>query len=127
MFLKLKPATSRNFKNTDKSGAFSFTGLKRLALLDLFTGPRKLLSSQLSARSSSYIMLLCIPAIALFFSTTVPALIFDSPQQEAYFYFAQTLSRDLSNGFTLCVAVVCMILALVVPAAESDSYSAIRR
>lgn len=126
MSLELKPATPRNFKNAAKSGVFTLTGFKRFAYLALFTGPRKLLSSQLSTRSSSFIMLLCIPAIALFVLATVPTMIFQSPEQAAYFYFARTLSQDLSSGFVLALSVLCMIFAFVLPAAEADPYSAVR-
>ena len=127
MSLTLKPATPRHLKNAAKSGVFTLKGLQCFARLAFVTGPRKLFRSKLSTRSSSFIMLLCIPAIALFISATVPELIFQSPQQEAYFYFARTLSQDLSNGFVLALSVICMMFAFVLPAAEADAYSAIRR
>lgn len=127
MSLTLKPATPRNFKNAFKSGVLTLTGFRRFAGLVLITGPRKLMRSQLSARSSSFIMLLCIPAIVLFVLATVPTMIFQSPEQAAYFYFARTLSQDLSSGFILALSVLCMIFAFVLPAAEADSYTAIRR
>lgn len=127
MSLKLQPATPRNFKNAAKSGAFTLSGFRRFARLVMVTGPRKLLSSRLSSRSSSFIMLLCIPAIALFVLATVPTMIFQSPEQAAYFHFARTLSQDLSSGFVLALSVLCMIFAFVLPAAEPDAYSAVRR
>ena len=126
MSLKLQPASPRNFKNAVKSGVFTLTGLRRFAGLVLVSGPRKLLSSQLSPRSSSFIMLLCIPAIAPFVLATVPTMIFQSPEQAAYFYFARTLSLDLCSGFVLALSVLCMIFAFVLPAAEPDPYSAVR-
>ena len=126
MSLKLKPAAPRNFKNAVTSGVFTPTGIKRLACLALVTGPRKLFRSRLSTRSSSFIMLLCIPAIALFVLATVPTMIFQSPEQAAYFHFARTLSQDLSSGFVLALSVLCMIFAFVLPAAEPDPYSAVR-
>jgi hypothetical protein len=126
MSLKLKPAAPRNFKNAVTSGAFTLTGFRRLAGLVLVSGPRKILSSRLSTRSSSFIMLLCVPAIVLFVLATVPTMIFQSPEQAAYFYFARTLSQDLSGGIVLALSALCMIFAFVVPAAEPDPYSAVR-
>lgn len=121
-----KPATPRNFRNALKSGVFTSTGFRRFARLVMVTGPRKLMRSQLSARSSSFIMLLCIPAIVLFVLATVPTMIFQSPEQAAYFHFARTLSHDLSSGFVLALSVLCMIVAFVLPAAESDADLTVR-
>jgi hypothetical protein len=126
MSLIPKPANSRNLKNAARPGIFTSKGLQAFARAAFVTTPRKLFRSKLSNRSSSFMMLLCIPAIALFISATVPEMIFQSPQQEAYFYFARTLSQDLTNGFVLALSVICMMIAFVLPAAEAESLSSIR-
>ncbi|MES2657868.1 MAG: hypothetical protein V4689_04575 [Verrucomicrobiota bacterium] len=127
MSLTLKPATPRNFRNAFKSGVFSLSTLRQLARLTFITGPRKMFTSRMSSRCATYIMLLCLPAIALFLAITLPPIIFQSPDQKAYFYFATTLSRDLSSGYILALSVLCMFVAMALPAAEPDPYTAVRR
>ncbi|MEO5916331.1 MAG: hypothetical protein ABIS50_18985 [Luteolibacter sp.] len=124
MSLTSKPATPRIFKNAFKGGIFTLPSLQRLVRLTFITGPRALLTSRLSPRSASYIMLLCLPAIMLYLAMTVPSMLFQSPDQEAYFYFASSLNHDLSSGYMLALSVLCMFVALTLPAASPDPYTA---
>lgn len=70
-------------------------------------------------------MLLCVPALALLFGMMIPPIIFPSAENEAYFYFAHSFSRDLSSGYMLALAVICMFFAPALPASEEGSHEAI--
>ena len=59
---------------------------------------------------------LCMPSLVACFLLTIPALIFQSPDQHAYFYFSQMLNADPSRWLVIVLAAVCAILALAVPA-----------
>lgn len=128
MHAEPQPATtSRPSNNAFRAGRFSPAGIKRIAHLAFISGPRRFFSSHMSSRSATFIMLLCAPPILLFLATTVPTIIFPSPEQEAYFYFASTFSQDLSTGFNLGLAALCMCIAFALPAAIPDPYTAVRR
>ena len=119
MNLKIQPANLQSLQKASRSAFSKFPGPKQIA--------RRLMNAKLSHRNSSYIMLLCIPAIVLVISTTVPTMIFQSPQQGAYFYFARTLSLDLSSGYILGLSVLCMFVAFVLPAVDQDPYASANR
>ncbi len=125
MNFKLKPANPRLFHDPLRPSFLTRTGLQQGAHQFLCVLPRKVFSARLSSRSASFIMLLCLPALALFLAMTVPPIIFPSVENEAYFYFARSFSQDLSSGYILALAVLCMFVAPALPAASADSHQAI--
>jgi len=96
-----------------------------IARLGSFT-PRRLFTSQPDLRNAIIIMMLCAPALMLFVGTTVPTMVFESPEQQAYFYFASIFSQDLSSNFFFVFAALCMVIALALPAPKQDSHSTTR-
>lgn len=125
MNLKLKLANPRLVRDSLQSSRFSRAQLQRVAHQICIDLPRGLFSARLSSRSASFIMLLCLPALALFLGMTLPPIIFPTAENEAYFYFALSFSQDLSSGYILALAALCMILAPALPAASADSHQAI--
>ena len=91
-------------------------GLLRYLKLIFISGPTILLTSQISVKCATVMILMCIPA--LFFSAmlTLPELVFQSPQQNAYFYFAQVLEQDPTRWIVLILAGLCALLSLALPA-----------
>ena len=101
-------------------------GNPRLKRLNCVINPQRIFSASLNPRSASFIILLCIPALALFISTTLPTWIFPSSEQAAYHYFANAFTHDLSKGYLLALSVLCILLAPAVPAATLDADEALR-
>ena len=60
--------------------------------------------------------LLLTPSIISGLFLTLPPLLFQSPQQNAYFYFANVLEHDPSRWLLMGFAVLCILLALAIPA-----------
>lgn len=124
--LTLTPVTPRRVKNAVSHGIFTTHGLARLIRLSLISGPWLLLTSRLSKKNASLMMLLCAPALLLFALLTLPTLIFQSPQQQAYYYFAQILNHDSVNWGILALMGLCTMTALAIPAMVPRPVTAIR-
>ena len=85
------------------------------------SGPRDLVTSELSAKNASLMIMLSIPALLFCAMLTISAMLFTSPEQNAYFYFAGILNHDPSRWLILALAGVCSFLALAMPANEEHS------
>ncbi len=126
MSLTLIPASPGWVKNAVNLGVFTFKGTARLLHLTFICGPRLLLTTQLSAKNASLMILLCAPALLFCSMLIIPAMIFQSPQQQAYFYFAQILNQDPIRWVILAFAGVCAVMALAVPAMVPKPFTAVR-
>jgi hypothetical protein len=71
-------------------------------------------------------IMLCVPALLLTAILTIPALLFTSPAQNAYFQFAHTINSDPTRLIVLALTGLCAVLALAVPAAAPMPFTAIR-
>lgn len=78
--------------------------------------PHRLFTSPHDAKNAAIVIMLSAPAIFLFLGSTIPTMVFESPEQQAYFYSASFFSRDLSSGFMIVLAAACVLLALTLPA-----------
>ena len=96
-------------------------GLMHLPKLIFITGPRILFTSRISGKCAALMMMLCTPSLLLTSILTVPALLFPSPQQHAYFYFSKLINQDPSRWAVLLLAGICAMLALAIPATTADS------
>lgn len=126
MSLTLAPATPGLMKNAVDLGFLTLKAIARPLRLTFICGPRLLLTSQLSAKDASLMILLCAPALLFCSMLIFPAMIFQSPQQQAYFYFAQILNQDPTRWIILTFAGICAIMALAVPAMIPKKISAVR-
>jgi hypothetical protein len=61
-------------------------------------------------------MAMCAPSLLCCSILTIPALLFQSPQQHAYYYFSKVLNEDPTRWMVLLLAGVCAILSLAIPA-----------
>ena len=57
---------------------------------------------------------------------TIPALIFRSPYQHAFFYFSKVLGDDPDRWVVLCLAGFCALMSLAIPATLRESKPPIR-
>ena len=124
--LTLTPVTPRRVKNAVSPGIFTARGIARLLRLALMSGPWLLLTSRLSTKHAFLMILLCVPALLFCSMLIFPALIFQSPQQQAYYYFAQILNQDPSRWMILALTGVCAVTALAIPAMVPAPRTAVR-
>jgi hypothetical protein len=94
--------------------------------LTFISGPFLLFTTRLSIKHATIMMLLCAPALLLVFLTTVPALIFNMPEQRAYYEFATILIKDPVQFAVLPLAALCALIALAVPAIAPQPFTAVR-
>jgi hypothetical protein len=87
----------------------------------LIQGPKLLLTTGISIKCAGMMMALSAPSLLVFSILTVPAILFQSPQQQAYFHFARILNEDPMRWLAFGLAGVCSLLALAVPAAFTDT------
>ena len=127
MSLTLKPAKTRRLKNAVKHGVFTTKGLTRLMRLTFMSGPWILFTSRLSKKSASIMILLCLPALLFSAMLTIPAMLFQSPEQHSYYQFAQSLDQDPIRWVILAVTGICAVISLAVPATAPKPMMAIRR
>jgi hypothetical protein len=81
-----------------------------------FQGPKQLLTSRISTKCAGFMAALCAPSLLCCSLLTIPAFLFQSPEQHAYFYFSRMLNEDPSRWLGVLLATACAILALAVPA-----------
>jgi len=84
--------------------------------LTFISGPKVLLTSQISMKCAAAMTLMCMPALLLCTILTLPALLFESPQQNAYYYFAKVLEQDPTRWIVLLLSALCVLLSLALPA-----------
>jgi hypothetical protein len=82
----------------------------------IFHGPKQLFTSRISSKCAGFMAALCAPSLLCCSLLTIPAFLFQSPEQQAYFYFSQMLNGDPAHWLVVFLAAVCAILALAVPA-----------
>jgi hypothetical protein len=76
-----------------------------------------LLTSRISAKCATMMTALCMPSLLFCATLTIPALIFQSPEQQEYFYFSKVLNEDPTRWLALLLAGACALFSLAVPAA----------
>ena len=89
-----------------------FHGLKLVFL----RGPTMLFTSQISGLCGLLMILSCIPSLLYCAMLTIPGIVFNSPEQQAYFYFSKVLNDDPSHWIVLAVTGLCTLFALALPA-----------
>ena len=90
--------------------------VKKPLMVMLYQGPKRLLTSRISTKCAALMMFLCSPSILFCAVLTIPAMLFQSPNQEAYFYFSKVLEQDPSRWLVMPLVLVCTLLSLAIPA-----------
>jgi hypothetical protein len=94
----------------------SLPHLKHYLRLVFLCGPKQLLTSRISAKCATVMALMCAPSLLFCSLLTLPAMIFQSPYQNAYFQFSKTLESDPTCWIVLVLTGICAILSLAIPA-----------
>jgi hypothetical protein len=90
--------------------------LIRVIRISFISGPWMMLTGTLGLKNSALMILLCIPSLLFCGMLTLPGMLFQSPQQGAYFHFSRILEQDPSRWLILALASVCVVMALALPA-----------
>jgi hypothetical protein len=83
----------------------------------MLLGPQRLLTSRISGKCAALMVFLCSPSLLFAAALTLPALLFQSPNQQAYFYFGQLIQREPANWLIMPIVAACALSALIMPAA----------
>ena len=118
--------TPTRFSGKKTSAHFGFSGLRRFFLLTFISGPKVLLTSRISGKCAFMMSLMCAPSLIFCFMLTVPGLIFQSPHQQAYYYFSMVLDEDPYRWIVLTLAGLCSLMSLAMPATMRDTNRPIR-
>lgn len=109
-------STHAYFLSNQKARSNGFLSVMHCLKLTFFSGPKVLFTSQISLKCAAAMALMCVPALLYCAILTLPALIFQSPQQNAYFYFSRVLNDDPTRWIVLILTGLCVILSLSLPA-----------
>ncbi|RYD34974.1 MAG: hypothetical protein EOP87_08195 [Verrucomicrobiaceae bacterium] len=93
----------------------------------VFSGPRQLLTTGLSARSAALMILLCTPILLVISLITLPGFIFDERYNEAYGFITRNLNHELDNSRILSAVAVLSLLSFIVPALGQERFAEIER
>lgn len=85
-------------------------------ILIFLKGPKMLLTSQISGLCGLLMILSCVPSLLYCAMLTIPGIVFNSPDQQAYFYFSKVLDDDPSHWIVLGVTGLSTLFALALPA-----------
>jgi hypothetical protein len=99
--------------------------VSHLLHLTFVTGPKLLLTSRITGKCAAAMAVMCSPALLFCSILTIPALLFQSPQQHAYFYFSRMLEQDPARWIVLILAGICAIMSLAVPATIQNTESSV--
>ncbi len=89
--------------------------------LRLLSGPVRLLTARFDHRSAFFIVVLCVPALLVTALLTLPGYLFNSPQHNEYFEFANQLNEGADRWFALGLSACCCLLCFVIPADSPDT------
>jgi hypothetical protein len=114
------PCTSqvRNHPSAVSNGQACVKNYLRLTFIE---GPKKLFTSRINGKCAALMAMMCSPSLLLCSVLTLPGLIFQNPQQNAYFYFANVVNQDPSRWIVLLLAGICAVMSMAIPAMSDQS------
>jgi hypothetical protein len=78
-------------------------------------GPRLLLTGNFSHREATFIAMSALPALLALGLITVPAYLFDSPQQNAFYHFGQCLKGENTSLIPMAFGVLSSLFCFRFP------------
>ncbi|MEK7952092.1 hypothetical protein [Luteolibacter soli] len=78
-------------------------------------GPRLLLTGRFSHREAAFIAISALPALLALGLITLPALLFDSPQQNAFYHFGQYLKGENTAMMPMALGVISALFSFRFP------------
>jgi hypothetical protein len=93
-----------------------------ISVLSLFSnGISRLCNSRMDRKTAAIMTTMCVPALLFSAIMTIPGMVFQSPDQNAYYYFARTLENDPVRWIVLLLCGLCTVLSVTVPALDHDN------
>ncbi len=132
----LADEVSRQYRDTTTSIRELFAKNHKTALLELsraFGGflfdtfirsPIRLVNHGITTRSFAFMCAGLIPLLAAAFMIAVPAMVFNTPNQQAYFFFARMLQSDAASLIPVLLGLLSLIVALRFPLHSDDPHHA---
>jgi len=118
--------TSTRFRGKKSATHHGFFSAKHYLRLIFISGPKVLLTSRISGKCAFIMSLMCAPSLIFCFMLTVPGIIFQSPHQQAYFYFSMVLDEDPYRWIVLGLAGICTLMSLAIPATMRETNQQVR-
>ncbi len=109
-------ASLPSYFRTSKPKTSVAAQIAQLLRLIFIAGPKVLINSQISGLCATAMILMCMPSFILCSMMTIPEMVFRSPDQHAYYYFAQLLNQDPTRWVVLALAAMCTLFSLALPA-----------
>jgi hypothetical protein len=106
---------SIQFLRKKSASSLVLSHVQRCLQLTFMSGPKVLVTSRISGKCAVIMALMCMPSLLCCFILTIPGLIFQSPQQHAYFYFSEVINEDPSRWIVLFFAGLCTLMSLAIP------------
>jgi hypothetical protein len=78
-------------------------------------GPRLLLTGRFSHREAAFIAISALPALLALGFIMLPAYLFDSPQQNAFYHFGQSLKGDNTSLIPMAFGVISSLFSFRFP------------
>jgi hypothetical protein len=78
-------------------------------------GPKLLLKGKFSRRAGLFLVIGAMPALMAAAYIIVPDILFPTPQHNAFFHFARTVSSDVASLIPLCIGVIATIFSFRLP------------
>lgn len=78
-------------------------------------GPRLLLTGRFSHREAAFIAISALPALLALGCIMLPAYLFDSPQQNAFYYLGQSLKSENASLIPMAVGVISSLFSFRFP------------
>ena len=96
----------------------SRSGIRAAAHMFL-TGFIRLVTAQFNRRNAVCLVALSVPALLVTALLTLPAFLFNTPQHNEYFEFAQQLNRGGDRWFAMGLSACCCLFCFAVPCDHS--------
>lgn len=87
--------------------------------LRVLTGPVRLVRAQFTRRNAVCLIALSAPALLVTALLTLPAFLFNTPQHNEFFEFAQQLNRGGDRWLAVGLSACCCLFAFAIPANDS--------
>ncbi|MCF7675193.1 MAG: hypothetical protein K9N23_15000 [Akkermansiaceae bacterium] len=100
------------YKPLLRQGVSGFTQLLRMICI---TGPWQLLTKGVSRKCATFMILMCIPSLVVCATLTLPGWVFQSPHQQAYYYFSLMLGQEPLRWLAYGLGACCTLFSLALP------------
>ena len=92
---------------------------RKQSALRFLAGPIRLVTAQFNRRNAVCLVALSVPALLVTALLTLPAFLFNTPQHNEYFEFANQLNHGGERWFAMGLSACCCLFCFAVPCDRS--------